>query len=90
MKQPNEQQIPGGKACWWEDMSQALNGHGYPATCPFLHDNHPDEDCFDVDCIAFDHHFDKRCKFPPGRCSDCLSAFPHGAIIRLEARGGKQ
>jgi hypothetical protein len=82
-------EIPAGKACWQVDMSQAINGHGTPVVCLFLHDNHPDEDSFDIDCIAFDHHFDKRCLFPPPRCPACLSAYPNGAVITITPKGVK-
>ena len=79
-------EIPAGKGCWQVDMSQAIHGCGLPVTCPFLHDNHPDEEDFDVDCTAFDHHFDTRCGFPPFRCPACLAAYPNGATIEIKPK----
>jgi hypothetical protein len=68
-------EIPAGK--WCEETFGRGHELGYRA-CPFYSCDDGNEVCavFEVNLYA-------------ERCSRCFSAYPNGAVVRVEARGAK-
>jgi hypothetical protein len=70
-------EIPGGKSCQFPD-DDILNGH----ECPFYSSN----DELDELCSWFDKILNWHSYGPDNRCPECLTSYPNGGVITIEAK----